>query len=459
MYTEAIEVIRRVLKGRTYELPDEPDDDTKFVIPVSGGADSTAMAILLCTLFPNVNWELIFTDTGAEESALEEGLQRLETYVGRKIRRINAEKNLWELIEGFGFYLPGADSRYCTRELKLKPFKAYLKTLSNTGERFFFVGLRADEPSRVGFDIEGSETVFPFRELGLVREDIFAILSGTIGIPTYYRRRTRSGCTCCPFQRKAELVGLLQEQPAAYAKGMQYEKLSGDDLNRHPEAPSLYEETHIGGNWMHIPLPASEEEPEGKHSKGADLFGRGIFVGVEFFMDGMLSSSEFIWHQRVVCYSPTRAGVKKQLDNRYQHLLGTGEVFQMSPDEVREKARFGIYYVEIDGALFDPDGPKGKSYTWQSGTSMTQMRHIVQWVTRSLNAEALRQDAAMQAKPMTVQEEWKATSQEALSQIREETGNVSLSFWYQPKEKIATVELDPEDEEAAKSIPCPMCTI
>lgn len=197
MYTEAIEVIRRVLKGRTFELPDEPNEDNKFVIPVSGGADSTAMAILLCTLFPSVDWELIFTDTGAEESELEASLEHLEMYVGRKIRRINAEKNLWQLIESYGFYLPGPDTRYCTREMKLRPFLAYLKSLQNTGERFFFVGLRADEPSRVGFSIAGAETVFPFRELGLVREDIFAILSGTIGIPTYYRRRTRSGCTCC----------------------------------------------------------------------------------------------------------------------------------------------------------------------------------------------------------------------------------------------------------------------
>lgn len=459
MYTEAIAVIKRVLKGRVFDLPDEPDDDTKFVIPVSGGADSSALAILLCTLFPNVNWELIFTDTGAEEPELIFTLDRLETYIGRKILRITAERTLYQYIEKYSGYLPSSASRWCTRELKLVPFQKWLRQLDNDGPRHFFVGIRADEPSRIGFDIEGAETNFPFRELGLVREDIFAILSGTIGIPSYYKRRTRSGCSCCPFQRKSELIGLLQEQPAEYAHGMKYEKLSENDLSRHPQAPSLYEETHIGGNWMHIPLPSSEEEPEGTHSKGADLFGRGVFVGVEFFMDGLLSSTEFIWHQRVVCYSPTRSGVKKQLDNRYQHLLGTGEVFQMSPDEVREKARFGIYYVEIDSALFDPDGPTGKSYTWQSGTSMTQMRHIVQWVTRSLNAEALRQDAAKQAKPNSVQEEWRETSEQALSQIREETGTVSLSFWYQPKEKIATVALDPDDEEAEKSIPCPMCTI
>lgn len=457
MYQQAKAVIERILAGRTFELPGDLDPENEvYVLPVSGGADSSALAVLMCTIYPEVPWRLMFTDTKAEEPELMATLDHLEMYLGRQIDRIVPEKGLYELVEDFQGFLPGHGSRWCTRTLKLLPFGKWLEQFEGK-DTYFLVGIRADEQGRGAFKIDGVETFRPFVDLGLERADIFAILRETIGIPRFYRRRTRSGCSCCPFQRKSELIGLLQEQPAEFEKGMKYEKLQGDDLNRHPVAPSLSQETRIAGNWMHIPMPEHDERAEGKHVHGEDLFGSRVYVGVEFFMSGMPGYQEFIWHQRVVCYSGTIAGAKKQLDGRYQHLLETGEVYEMTPDEVRLNARFGLYYIELSNEVFDPAGPRGKSYTWKSGTSYAQLRHVVQWVTRALHAEGLRQEAAMKAKDGSVQAEWKEGAARGLMSVSQEVGQVIHSHWYKPQERIQTTDVEDDGEE--RSVPCPMCTI
>lgn len=77
----------------------------------------------------------------------------------------------------------------------------------------------------------------------------------------------------------------------------------------------------------------------------------------------------FIWKQRFLSYSPTLAGLKKQVDGRFAHLLDTAEVHDLTPDEVRKEVKFAIYYVECPGDVFDPDGPTG-GYTWQQGRSL-----------------------------------------------------------------------------------------
>lgn len=45
----------------TYALPGNPGD--VYVIPVSGGADSTVLAIILRELFPDTQFHLIFSDS------------------------------------------------------------------------------------------------------------------------------------------------------------------------------------------------------------------------------------------------------------------------------------------------------------------------------------------------------------------------------------------------------------
>lgn len=435
-------------------MPGRPSD--KYLIPLSGGADSSALAILMHWMFPNHPFEYCFTDTVAEEPEIYTTLDTLEEYLGKPITRIVPEMGLFELIEHYKGFLPSSQARWCTRELKLRTFKTWIEQFKGQ-QKYMFVGIRSDESDRLAFTIDEVETVMPFIDLNLKREHIFAILEKTIGIPRYYRRRTRSGCSVCFFQRRSELVGLLQEACNEFNRGLKCEKLSPVDAARHQEATPLWKDSGIAANWLSLPLPEDGHKIQGRKPKASSLslFGRGVFVGGEFFMDGLLSNDEFIWHQRVVSYSPTMHGIKRQLDDRYQHLLATGEVYGMTPDEVRSKVKFAIWYVELPEDVFDPDPPKDGGYTWQQGESYQQLRHVIQWVTRSLQAESMRQQAAATPRLLSVQYEWTEASKAGLAKLNEEVGSVSLSQWYQASEQPAELSV----EEEVKRVPCPMCSI
>lgn len=439
-----------------YQLPDMTGAIP--VLPVSGGADSSFLAILLHKLFPEVPFRMVFTDTGTAENPAEEPeiyvtLDRLEAYLGKKIERLIPKAGLFEKIAEQGGFLPGASSRWCTRELKLKPFQQWLGQFAGK-KKFMFVGINADEADRVAFSIEDSETMTPFIDLGIGRTKVLEGLERTIGIPSSYKRRVRSGCSSCPFQRRQELVGLWQEKPIEFLKGEACEKVDPRDLARWDEATPLWKDSGISLNWQTLPKPA-DGDIEGKTAKRApDMFGRRLYVGAEFFMDGWISNDEFIWHQRVVSVSPDLHHMKQQMDDRYQHLLRTGAVYGMTADDVRQKARFAIYVVQLSGT-FDPEGPQYPGYVWIQGWSYRQLRHAVSWVTRALHAEGMRQTAQSQVRSeLSVQAEWRDDAQEGLSKTTEELGEVVASQWYCPKE----VERVMTEEEEVSLLTCPMCS-
>ena len=174
----------------------------------------------------------------------------------------------------------------------------------------------------------------------------------------------------------------------------------------------------------------------------------------------MPGSAPFIWHQRVVSFSSTLAGIRKQLDGRYQHLLSAPEVYEMTPDDVRQRAKFAIWYVELPDSVFDPAGIQSagddRSYTWHQGKSYRQIRHVVDWVTRALHAEFQRRQAALSPALLSVEHEWTESAKDALRTACAPIGSVLLSEWYAPSE----AEEEPQtEEEVLRRIPCPMCQI
>ena len=96
-----------------YALPGDPTKDL-YLLPVSGGGDSAALAILLHTMFPEIPFRMVFTDTLAEDPEIYDVLDRLERYVGRQIERIVPEKGLFQLVDDYNGYLPSPQARWCT---------------------------------------------------------------------------------------------------------------------------------------------------------------------------------------------------------------------------------------------------------------------------------------------------------------------------------------------------------
>lgn len=438
-----------------FSLPGNPATD-EYLLPVSGGADSSVLAILLHRRFPTIPFRLVFTDTLCEPASTYQALDRLEAYLGKKIERVMPKLGLFELIAHYNGFLPSAaGQRYCTRELKLVSFQKWIGQFADK-TKWMFIGIRADEADRLAFAIPEVETVFPFVEMGVGRDMVFKILSETVGIASTYRYRSRSGCFVCPFQTRQELVGLLQFSPSEFARGQTCEKVDQKDLARWIPAEPLWTDSGLAENWQNLPLPSKTDSIEGKNRRGVDLFGSRIFVAAEFFFDGFPGGEEFCWHQRLVSVSPTLHGLKQQIDGRYQHLLGTGEVYDMTPEDVKRQVRFVIYLVELPADVFDPTGPTQPAYTWQQGWAYAQLKHVVSWVTRALNAESMRRESARKvASELSVLAEWRDAAKRGLNAIRHEVGGVIRQQWYQPQETKR--ELD--EDELLATLPCPMCNI
>jgi len=192
----------------------------RHIMGLSGGKDSTALAVLLHKEIPDL--EYFFCDTHKELTETYEYLERIKTRLGIKINYLSAERGFDFWKEIFGGYLPSAKARWCTRKLKLEPLEKFI----GEDDAISYVGIRADE-DRSGYVSTKAniKAVFPFKERGLVKEDIFRILEESgIGLPEYYSWRSRSGCYFCFFQRRYEWVMLSEKHPDLFEQALKYEK-------------------------------------------------------------------------------------------------------------------------------------------------------------------------------------------------------------------------------------------
>lgn len=191
----------------------------RHVLGISGGKDSAALAIYMRDRVPQM--EYFFCDTGRELPETYEYLRRLETVLSKPITHLNSDRDFDHWLWVFGGALPSPQMRWCTKNLKIKPLEAWIGDDST----YTYIGIRADE-DREGYISRKPNIipVFPFKEAGLVKDDILRILDEAgVGLPSYYTWRTRSGCFFCFFQRKYEWVRLAEEHPDLFERAIEYE--------------------------------------------------------------------------------------------------------------------------------------------------------------------------------------------------------------------------------------------
>jgi hypothetical protein len=193
---------------------DEPEHT--HVVAISGGKDSVAMAVALAEKEPR-DYTYLITPTGNELPAMEEHWQRLEVMLGKPFTRVS-RNTLQGLIE-IQNALPSNRMRWCTRMLKIEPCIAWLK---NHQPATLYVGLRADEEERQGLYAEDVAMDFPMRRWGWTEADVWEYLYER-GIQIPYR----TDCAWCYDQRLSQWRRLLQDYPAIYQQGIEYEKLTG----------------------------------------------------------------------------------------------------------------------------------------------------------------------------------------------------------------------------------------
>jgi 3'-phosphoadenosine 5'-phosphosulfate sulfotransferase (PAPS reductase)/FAD synthetase len=194
-------------------------DDVRHVLGISGGKDSSALAIYMRAKVPQM--EYFFCDTGAELPETYDYLNRLEAALGKPIARLNSNRDFDHWLQVYQGTLPSASMRWCTKNLKIKPLEEWL----GESPAISYVAIRADE-NRLGYvsTKPNIQAVFPFREDGIDRDGVNRILDESgIGLPAYYEWRTRSGCYFCFFQRKHEWLGLADRHPDLFEQAVAYE--------------------------------------------------------------------------------------------------------------------------------------------------------------------------------------------------------------------------------------------
>lgn len=195
--------------------------EQRHICGISGGKDSSALAVYLKTRVPSL--EYFFCDTGAELPETYEYLTRLEVMLGKPIARLNATRGFDHWFEVFRGALPSPQMRWCTKNMKIKPIEEWI----GDDDAVSYVAIRADEANRKGYisTKPNIQTRFPFIDDGIAHDDVLRILSDAgIGLPAYYEWRTRSGCYFCFYQRKAEWIGLAERHPELFERAVAIEQ-------------------------------------------------------------------------------------------------------------------------------------------------------------------------------------------------------------------------------------------
>ena len=194
----------------------------EHIVALSGGKDSTAMALHLAEVEPRDNYTYVITPTGDELPEMTDHWLHLGTLLGKPLVPVTSGYSLQGLIRKWSA-LPNWRQRWCTRALKIEPFNAYLLSVAPAVS---YVGLRADEEEREGNRLYGGvadiEQRFPLREWGW----------GLIEVKEYLRERgvsipQRTDCARCFYQRVGEWWRLWAYHPETYADAEKDEAETG----------------------------------------------------------------------------------------------------------------------------------------------------------------------------------------------------------------------------------------
>lgn len=386
-----------------YKLP-VTDDRAQVIVGLSGGADSSVLALFsalyLSPRYPNL--EFLFTDTKAEPDSCYETLDKIERLTGISITRITPEKGLFELIDAYNGFLPNGQARWCTKKLKVDPLMAYMKSVNSEHGFISLAGIRFDEANREGisfqYSMENASAAFPFIDLEITKHMVFDILHNSIGIPSTYAYRSRSGCFSCFFQRNAEAIGMLFNDPAGFMRTEALEKLSNADSERWEATPTALTDVGIRG---YYPVPAFIDirKPEKVPAQPpvklklnqvegmVDMFGHDelepeeqgeeLYAAFALYTDdhlGWFGGREFtpgVYWQEFVSVSTSLPGIKSALGTYYKFKKSTP-----MPQYDVEDLQIVIAQIRFPKGAIDSAPPSKDSFTWKKNIAYKQLRHL-----------------------------------------------------------------------------------
>lgn len=172
-------------------------------------------------------YQFVITPTGRELPAMKAHWARLETLLGAKLI-IPPGPSLLDKIKEHQA-LPNWRMRWCTREVKIEPFIAYVAAQAPA---VAYVGIRADEV--LGDDPRGGTD---WRGIAGVSQDLALVRWGwgLVQVREYLAEHaiaipTRTDCDLCFFQRLIEWYEFWRDHRDAWMEGEALEAWTGHTL-------------------------------------------------------------------------------------------------------------------------------------------------------------------------------------------------------------------------------------
>lgn len=231
-------------------------ESISHIVGLSGGKDSTALAIRLKELNPTTDYIYVCTPTGDELPEMELHWNKLECILNQPIIKVHHPdyQTIYDLIDDFQM-LPNFRARWCTRILKIEAIEHFYNKVKPA---IVYIGLRADEQGRKGntlFD-EQIKQEFPMQEWGWGINEVHKYLSkNKITIPI------RTDCAMCFYQRIGEWWNLWKYYPDYFQNISDIE----DKINHTLLSPGKW-----GGRWPEKLSELSREFKKGRIPRGAN---------------------------------------------------------------------------------------------------------------------------------------------------------------------------------------------
>lgn len=204
----------------------------KKVVSFSGGRTSAYLCALMIEEFGRENVDFIFMDTGAEHPKTYEFIREVDNEFGLNLVCLRGDFNqplgsgvdykvvsidgvkpdlkpFSQMMNKYG--VPYVGGMFCTDRMKLTPFKKYCNDIYGKGNYETWLGIRADEPRRLGEKkgIRYLAEISDFEKQDVL--DFWQDMGFDLGIPEQL-----GNCVFCPKKSNLKLAAAQRDEPEFY---------------------------------------------------------------------------------------------------------------------------------------------------------------------------------------------------------------------------------------------------